>query len=393
MTQLPTIVTLARRELTERARSRAFQWSTGLLVVMVLAVVALPFVFGGGTDRYKVGTVGDVPAGFGPVLQQLADAGDEELQIDVAAVGDRQAGKTALADGQVDAVVVDGDRILWQEDPDDRLDALLRSALTQATLTDRARELGIAPGQLSRLLRPAAIETASVEPTTEDRAAQMLVATVGLVLLFATLMFYGSFVLMGVIEEKSTRVVEVLLARVRPHQLLAGKVLGIGVLGLIQMSLLATVAISVLMVTDPVDLPASTYPTIASVVLWFVLGFAFYSVVYAALGSLASRVEDAQAAVGPLTVLLMGGYFLAFTSLDNPDGVVARVGSFFPPTAPLLMPLRTALANPAGWEIAVAVAITIAGTWAVTRLGGRLYRSALLQTGPKLTIRQAWSRT
>ncbi|NUR97117.1 MAG: ABC transporter permease, partial [Kribbellaceae bacterium] len=156
-----------------------------------------------------------------------------------------------------------------------------------------------------------------VDPNPDD-AARVVVALVGVILLFVALNIYGSYVLTGVIAEKSSRVVEVLLARVRPVQLLAGKIIGIGLLGVAQFAALAVVGAVTLQLVKPPELPSGTLPQIASDVVWFVLGYSFYSVLYGALGSLASRIEDAQAAAAPLTGLLTLAYLGGFIALRNP---------------------------------------------------------------------------
>jgi ABC-2 type transport system permease protein len=223
-----------------------------------------------------------------------------------------------------------------------------------------------------------------------DRGPQTLIALVGMVLLFVALNFYGTYVLTGVVEEKSSRVVEVLLARVRPADLLAGKVLGIGLLGLGQFLALAVAAAVTLQIVQPPDLPSGTTPLIGIVVLWFVLGYSFYSVLYGALGSLASRTEDAQAAASPLTVVMLLAYFGAFSAVASPDAWWVTLGSLFPPTAPMFMPVRAGLTAVPAWQMALAVVLMALAIVALIRAGGRLYRGAVLHTAGRLRLRQAW---
>ena len=123
------------------------------------------------------------------------------------------------------------------------------------------------------------------------------------------------------------------------------------------------------------------------------LGYALYATVFGALGSLASRTEDTQSVAGPVTAVLIAGYFVAFATIGSPDTAWARAVSFFPATAPFAMPNRIAMGSPAWWEPVVAVAITLAAIAGLVQLGGRVYTGAILHTGPTLKLRDAWRRT
>jgi ABC-2 type transport system permease protein len=129
---------------------------------------------------------------------------------------------------------------------------------------------------------------------------------------------------------------------------------------------------------------------VGSVVLWFVLGFAFYAVAYAGLGALVSRMEDAQSVATPLTLVGVVGYVVAFQALENPDGVVARITTFLPPTAPFVVPIRTVQSAIPWWELVAAVLVMGAATYGVIRLAGRLYAGGILHLGQRLKLREAW---
>ena len=174
-------------------------------------------------------------------------------------------------------------------------------------------------------------------------------------MLYLAITFYGSYVLTGVVEEKSSRVAEVLLSRVPPSSLLGGKIAGIGLAGLAQFAAVAAAAVGTLLVTRPSGLPPGTYAAIPMLVVWFVLGYAFYSVLYGSLGSLASRTEDAQAAAGPVIALLVAIYIAAVAAMANPGAGWVTLLSLLPPTAPMLMPLRTSLVNVPAWQVIIAV--------------------------------------
>jgi ABC-2 type transport system permease protein len=385
---LPAIWTVARRDLISRARSKAFRVSTIVLLVSLVLGIVLPTVFLHSSSRYTV-AVAESPDGALPamVAAQATAAGVTVTTREVSGWADAVA---LVEDGTVTAAVRPGE-VAWKSAPDARLAPVLDSAVAQVTIALRARALGLRPDQLGELFAPAAPTVTRLHPTP-DKGPRTLVALIGVILLFVALNFYGTYVLTGVVEEKSSRVVEVLLARVRPAELLAGKVLGIGLLGLGQFLALAAVAAVTLQVVKPPELPPGTLPMIGVVVLWFILGYSFFSVLYGAFGSLASRTEDAQAATAPLTMLLMAAYFGAFAAVGNPDAWWVTAGSLFPPTAPMFMPLRAGLTHVPPWQMVLAVALMAVAIVGMVQAGGRLYRGAVLHTAGRLRLRQAWHR-
>ena len=397
MSTTTLILGLARREALERARSRAFRISTAILLLATVAAVVLPSMFDGdGTSEYDVAVVGSVPAGL---EDAIAASSPDDLVVRLDTYDDRAAATDALADddSELDVVLADGE-LVWREDEDTQLASVLDGAMTQLAVLDRAEELGVDPAQVGALLAPVELTSTSLDPDAggdgeASRGPQALIATVGMIGLFVSITFYGSYILMSVIEEKQNRVVEVLLAHVEPRDLLAGKVLGHGVLGLVQMLGMALIAAVGLAVTTSIEVPSTAYGAIGAALLWFLLGYGFYSTLYGALGSLASRTEDAQSAVGPLTMLLMVAYFVTFATINSPDGMVALVGSFLPPTAPLMMPIRTAMTDVPLWQPVVAIVLELAAIVGTVRLGGRLYRGAVLRVGRKLSLREVWRAT
>jgi ABC-2 type transport system permease protein len=385
-TRLSTIWVIARRDLFMRARSKAFRISSLILLVSLVLGIVIPAVFLRGTTSYTVAVIG--PAG-GPVPAAIATrATAAGITVTTVPATDRAAG-VALVDAQkADAAVAPGE-VIWKNAANTRLAPVLDAALAQVAIADRATALGLTPAQLGTLFAPAAPTVTRLQPAP-DRGPRTLVAMVGMILLFLALNFYGAYVLTGVVEEKSSRIVEVLLARVRSADLLAGKVLGIGLLGIGQFLALAAVAAATLRIVKPPDLPASTPGLIAIVVLWFILGYSFYSVLYGALGSLASRAEDAQTATAPLTAVMLAAYFGAFTAIGNPTAWWVTAGSLFPPTAPMFMPLRAGLTTVPAWQMVLAVVLMALAIVGMIQAGGRLYRGAVLHTAGRLHLRQAW---
>jgi len=233
-----------------------------------------------------------------------------------------------------------------------------------------------------------AIELEAADP---DRDTSFLFANVGVILLFISIFSFGTWVLTGVVEEKQSRVVEVVLSTIEPRDLLIGKVLGIGVLGLAQLVVMVTVGLSAGVAGGRFSLPPTTGSTVAMLFVWFILGYAFYSTALGVLGALASRMEEASNASSPVSFIAMGGYFFALiVALNDPAGTAARIASFIPPVAPMVVPLRAALGAIEPWEIVGSAAFMVAAIWALFVVGGRVYSGAVLQTGARLRLRDAW---
>ena len=216
---------------------------------------------------------------------------------------------------------------------------------------------------------------------------------IGLVLLFFMLTQYNTWILIGVMQEKSSRVVEVLLATVRPIQLLGGKVLGIGLVALGQATLIVGFALVVGAAVGS-DLLHGTAPLVlACQLLWLVLGYAFYCWVYAAAGSTAERQDQVQTLALPLSIPILVGYIFSITvaSSGNPD-LFFKILAYLPPTAPFCMPVLVGLSQVTWWEFVASVLITIAGTVGMAIFAARIYRRAVLRTGARVSVRELLGR-
>ena len=170
-----------------------------------------------------------------------------------------------------------------------------------------------------------------------------------------------------------------------------GKVLGIGVLGLVQLAVFVVAGLIAASLTQEFQLPATTGGAIVQLVVWFSLGYTLYSTALGVLGALASRMEEASNASTPITMVAMASYFVAiFAVLSDPSGLVAVIATFVPFSAPMVVPMRAALGAITPIEIAVSVAITLATIWVLFVVGGRVYSGAALQTAGRMRLRDAW---
>ena len=370
---------VAMREVVERGRSKGYLGSLLFTVFLLVAGFVLPTVFLGNPDAVKLALVGEPPAGLEVTIQAVAAAFDADLEI--STVRDRIAAETAVKDRTIDAaldVPADlssaGELIVLEE-----ASATLQGIVGQAVIALRAGT-NAQPPTISAL-----------EPPSAEDVTAIIFANAGIILMFIGIFSYGTWVLTGVVEEKQSRVVEVVLATVRPRDLLMGKVLGIGLLALAQLLVLVIAGVAFAQFSGQLTLPPTTAGAVVQLVGWFILGFAFYSTAMGVLGALASRVEEASNASMPVTMSATLAYILSIVFVtQEPAGLLARIMTFLPPAAPMVVPLRVALGEIEAWEIVVSVALMLASIWLLFAIGGRVYSGAVLQTGGQIRLRDAW---
>ena len=192
------------------------------------------------------------------------------------------------------------------------------------------------------------------------------------------------------VEEKASRVVEVMLSTIRPKNLLAGKVIGIGLLGLGNLLLTVGIGLAVAQVTGAIDVDGAILGAAALALAWFVVGYAFYACAFACAGALVPRQEELQSTMTPLTLIILVSFFVAFAVLEDPDGTLAHVTAFIPMTAPMTMPPRIVTGDAPPWEIVASLAVTIGASLALIPLAARIYEGGILRTGSSLKLREAW---
>jgi ABC-2 type transport system permease protein len=177
---------------------------------------------------------------------------------------------------------------------------------------------------------------------------------------------------------------------VRPRQLLAGKVLGLGVLALGHLLLIAAIGLGAAAATGALDVTGQMVSATALALAWFVAGYAFYSCAFACAGALVPRQEELQAATMPLTMAILVSFFVSFAVNDNPDGTLAHVTAFIPTTAPLTMPGRIITGDAGALEIVASFVVTLAAAAALIPLAARIYEGGVLRTGSAVKLREAW---
>lgn len=384
------VMLVAVREITEKVRNRAFiLFTLFMLLLPIVGGVVGVFVSEPDTREYTVGLSGDGSDQLAPILEQQARAFSAEVETEP--LGGPDAAEKAVRNGEIDAAVVGLDRILTDGAPGATLEALLRSSALQVKSVSSLQEAGVSPDQARAILNPEAPSFMDVSGDEGDGALGpgAAIAQIGMVFLFLTVFTYGYWIANGVVEEKSSRVIEVILSTIRPAHLLSGKILGIGLLGLCQILLVAGLGLAAAFVAG-LELPPVAFGILGAVVLWFVLGYAFYSCLFAVAGSLVSKQEDLQYTQLPIMVLIFGGYGAAFYEFGNPGSLVTQILSFIPPFSPMVMLMRMGLNGAGTLEVALAALLTLAATTGLMVLATRLYAGSVLRFGSRVSLVEAW---
>lgn len=348
-----SVLLVTQREITQRLRSKAFLISTGVLLLAVLASIVIGALVGQNPPLPKVAVVGSVassvPGGAG---------------LDVRAADSPEAAEALVRDGTVDAAVV----------PDD-------SALGYAVVG-----LSDTPSEVVSALSVSPPVTLLDPDATDGLLAYFVALGFGIVFFMSALTF-GQTIAQSVVEEKQTRVVEILMSTIPVRALLAGKVIGNSLLALGQIVAIAVLSGVGLAVTGQNELVAAIGPSLIWFVVFFLFGFVMIAALYSALASLVSRQEDVGSATSPVTILVMAPYLLIL--MFNSNQTVLAVMSYVPFSATVGMPMRIFLGSAQWWEPVVSLLVLIATTVLIILIGARIYENSLLRTGTRVKLLEA----
>ena len=428
----PNAMHVARREYLFRVRGRTFVITTALLAIAVAAVTLLPTLLGaigvGEPPEIAVYVDADdlsqdpavaiqaaLSAGFGPG----AAPGEEPPATDRTGEGDPQvtrsddpdAAAQAVRDEELDGLLTitrnaEGDlafEYLTDASPTDQTRILVTQAATALTIADRMEREGVPQEAQAQIFAPADFTATAADPDDardeEDFGGAILLTYVVVILTFMAILTYGNWVAQSVAEEKSNRVMELLITAATPRQLLTGKVLGTSAAGLTQYVVMILALMIGFMINGqisnalgvgselPFTLPELEASWIVAFTLFFLLGFVLYASLYAAAGSLVSRVDDVQQAVGPLIYLAMAGYFVSFFAMNVPDATWVKLASLVPFFSPYLMPSRMLLSTVEAWEVALALILLAVTLAASIWFAARIYSAGVLLYGQRVGIR------
>ena len=381
---------VARRDFSVRLRDKGFVISTALTLTVLTVFVLIKAYGGGGAAQFRLAIAGEGQALPVSVLRTQARAAGVSLTIRVFA--DAVAARAAVSAGMQDAVLIDGTELVGDHSVPTQLANVVEAAAVQHRIATNL-DPSLTPDQVQALLNPLPVAVRTIAPADPNQATNRAVALVALLLLYGQLFGYGIAVASGVIEEKSSRIVEILLSAIKPRELLAGKVLGIGALGLLQLVFISVYAVVLASATGAMHVPPHALGTVAISLGWFALGFAFYASLFAVAGALVARMEELQNAIVPINLLILASFFISITAVGSPDTPLAIAASLLPFSSALAMPVRIAVGSATPGQILASLAILVVSIGALVPFAGRLYSNAVLRTGSRVKLREVWRAT
>lgn len=378
------------REMRTLVRSKAFLIGN---VVILLAIVVGGLVASlRGDEPFRLAATTD---GATAIAERMTSIGAAALGADVEIVDDgpttRAEAEAAVTAGRVDGVLVSPGELVVNESPPALVQQALNAARALQQVETALADAGLGPVERETVLQSEPLEVTSLSEAPAVPPRQMIVALAAASLLYLLLIVYGNRVAQSIVEEKASRVIEVVLAAIRPSQLLGGKVLGIGGLSLIQAVAFALlIGGAVVLVTD-VSPTGPDVTMIAWVLAWFVPGYAVYAMLFAAVGALVPREQDLQSAATPVMVPIIAGLFLVQITAFDPQSTASLVGGLVPLTAPMVQPVRLATGVSSGWEAALSAVLTLATIAVLVPVAARLYAGGVLHTRASISPWRAWA--
>ena len=382
----PAWLLVTRREVVSRITDKSFLLGTAFMVVLIAGFIGFNAWQEERTDTVTLAATPD-SAAMATAIADAAPGVDEDVEVTVVEVDDRAAAEAALRDDDVDAWLhptEDGWQLTSESSEQGSLTDVVRTVVSQQVLADNAADVG---STVEDLQAGSTVTTAFLRGDAERAGVADAVGFVFVFLFYFAALVFGMQLASSVIEEKQSRIVEIIAAAIPLRHLLAGKVLGNTALAMIQLLVYLVVGLVGLSFTSYKSyVPALSGPT-AWFIAFFLAGFVALACLWAVAGSLASRTEDLQATSTPLTMLMLVMFFGGL-SLDGRGQVIA---SFVPPVSAVVMPKRILAGGVEWWEPLLALGLLAAFAAVTVWVGERLYRRALLQTGGRVSLRQAWS--
>lgn len=386
---------VAGREFTTQVRKKSFLVSNVIILVAIVVGIVLYSVFsgGGGAQRATVGIVGEQS-----LAQPLSSAGEAmSMDIDTESLPDAAAARRAVSDGDVDVALIPGDQpgsftAVTEDEMGTDLHTAITGAVGSAARASALQARGVDVAQVDAAVAQATVHVEALNPPDPEKGQRIALSVAAVALLYMQILGFGIFVAMGVVEEKSSRVVELLLSTVRPLQLLWGKILGIGAAGLLQITMYGVAGVGAALGTGALTITGAAIGTLGAVLGWFVLGFTLFATLYAAAGSMVSRQEDVNSTTMPLMILVIAMFALAFSTIDDPGGTLGTVLGWIPPFSAVMMPLRIAAGVAGPGQIAGSILVMLATIGVLSVLAARIYRRSILRIGKQVSWREALGR-
>jgi ABC-2 type transport system permease protein len=401
-----TIRLVAWREMTERLRGRTTWIITAVTTVLAVVLIVVPSLFNQQSSA-KLGLVGTQAQALGPALVAAGKA----AKVDVTAVnvdsesaarseltpsrpggGGRLARLFGGSSTTLDvALTVDGDSATieaYQTVPP-AIAALVHAVLDTVHQRSVLSAAGVSATTIASSEAAVPVTSETLQPPQSDRAGLQIAALASGFLLMYGVSGFGAAVATGVAQEKTSRTAELLVSAVRPPELMAGKVIGIGLVGMLQIGMTVGAALIANTLVKSTNIPPDLGTLLPQILLWFVLGFTLYAFGFAAAGALVARQEELQAVTMPFTAVSVAALLLVYATIASPDSAAIRIASFIPPLAPVVMPARTILGHAGAVQVVIAVVIEVLSIVVTARLAARIYQGALVRGGGRLSWREA----
>ena len=386
-----------RREFVERIRSKWFWFSALLGPVFFGAMIVVPVLFAGAGGTRRIAVVDATTGAFGERVAAGLRHGKIFRATRVPAGAGVVDSLTQLVGAKLDGFLILTDAVVETGAAEYRASnvssfrdvAELQDVLARLTMAARLERQGVDPALVGRAQLRISLETKKISGSTttgESAAQSFALAYVMGVVLFLVITIYGVNVMGSVVEEKTTRIVEVLVSSLRPFQLMMGKVLGVGAVSLFQFVLWGLGA--KLLLSQRRALLADLGGVEEARQVFFLGGFFLYSAMYAAVGAMSSNEQEARQAQQPVMFLLLVAYVSMFGLTNNPESTYAVTLSLIPFTAPIAMPVRWAASTVPAGELGASLGLLAAGIVAVTWMAARIYRVGILMTGKRPNIKE-----
>ena len=420
---LSRIKAVIRREYLERVRTKAFWISTLVVPFFLGAVMILPaYLAARGGGEFSVAVVDLSGRFFDPVqaeVDRMLGGDDEKLSIALLRQdpgADPDATRERIKE-QVQQKQFDGMLVIPAEMPNEgqpeyvapnvaafKLVTVLERSVNNVMVADRLTGAGLDPDEVRELTKRVGLRTMKLGKggeETRDRGQSFMLAYVFMMIIYVTVLMYGIYVMRGVLEEKSSHVIEVVISTVKPFELMLGKILGIGAVGLTQFLIWSVLmaAISAPGAVSAMGISGMELPTIPAqllffFVVYFVLGFLLYGTLYAGIGAAFDTEQEAQNFQGLITMFLVVPLVLMMQILNQPDGTLSVVLSLIPFFTPMLMFLRITLTPVPAIQLIASVVLMVGAILACTWVVAKIYRVGILMHGskPKLKDLVRWVR-
>lgn len=380
---------VTRREIIAKLTDKAFISGTiGTLLMMVVASVLAGFLGSRGSTA-EVAVVDKAAAQVVTASDAVAKANNDKNSITAMQVADEAEARAKVTEGEVDAYLVKKDdswTLVFHREPDTMVQNAITTTVQSLALNEVGQKAGMTPQQLTKATT---IQTDLIDGTMDKAMLAMVAGFAFAILFFMSALTFGMQIAGSVVEEKASRIVEIISAAIPVRHLLAGKIIGNTILAFAQMALFAIVGLVAVSFTPFKELLPSLSTAVVWFLVYFVAGFLALACIWAVAGSLASRQEDLQTTTAPLTTVLMVAYMAGFFA----KGTVAVVLSYVPVLSSVLMPMRLVAGEAQWWELVIGLVLNLAFAAVAVLVGEKIYRRSLLQTQGLITYREAFKLT